>query len=84
MREKSIQIYRYARLVVKFPSLIFILLAIAVFGVQILQIAMKAGRGWIVLFFVGFAFWLADSLWTKLKEMDEVEKEIKSHRQSSK
>lgn len=84
MKEKYKQFYRYARLVVKPAGLIFTLVAIVLVGAQILQtMGEKITTGWLVLFFVGFIFWLLDSIWSTLEEWNKLSEGVeKPHKRS--
>lgn len=85
MREKHKKLYGYARLVVKPVGLIFTLVAIALVGAQILlAVEGTVGKGWLVLFFVGFALWLLDSMWSTLEDWDKLRKQFRETQRPTK
>jgi uncharacterized membrane protein len=85
MKEKYKQFYRYARLVVKPAGFVFTLVAILLVGIQILQtMGENITTGWLALFFVGFAFWLLDTIWSTLEDWDKLSEKPKKPHQPSK
>jgi uncharacterized membrane protein YfhO len=85
MREKFNEFYRSARLIVKPAAMIFTLVAIFLVAIQILQtMGERITTGWLVLFIIGFVFWLLDTIWSGFEDMDKISKKPEKEPQKPK
>ena len=83
MREKYIEMFRYARLIVKPVGFVFAFIGIILFMVEVLVIVGDSmGKGGLIIIIVGGALWLLDTLWGTLEDWEELRKKGKEGREA--